>query len=603
MDAGYRTSLAALTLLAALAAPISPQQRADASAPGDLTTDSADLEAEAREAQTHFERVRRKHLPYNSRWRSGPCDRTIGRLCWRLQDLNRWQPRGEPFVVMTERDSLLARLAWVGDEEPGNDWVLGQRIWYLLEAGHTDRALALARACGSPSTWWCDALQGLVLHRAGWYAEAGVVFDSALSAMGPDRSARWEDIASLVDGGTNDLLRSAGDRSTAARDSLVRRIWHLADPLYLVPGNDRRTEEMARHTAILIRSDGATPHEMAWAEDMSDLVLRYGWEIGWEDVPPRPGELGATQKVVGYEDPDIRDFMPSRDMLEQPLEVRDKGWAPSMYRSARSGYAPAYANAILPMDSHIMLFTRGDRSLVAATYQLPTDTTFRTRKGIRSAHAVPIAFERSPTRAGLFLDMVDQDVVHGWTNSGASRGLLMVEAPAGDYRASVELLDPASGRASVYRNGLAVPRVAPDVMVLSDLVPVEGDSLPTSTVEALRRLRLDDNAVSGQPLVVGWEIWGLGHEPVTVHYRLSLEPTHGGVLGKLGGLLGQEKPAALLEWSEPGPDQPGAAFRSVTLALPRIEDGDYLLRLEATVPGRSPVVSQHTMHVVSSGGG
>ena len=47
----------------------------------------------------------------------------------------------------------------------GTEWIAGQRVRYLLEAGDEDGAVAAARACRA-ERWWCAALEGLALHEA-----------------------------------------------------------------------------------------------------------------------------------------------------------------------------------------------------------------------------------------------------------------------------------------------------------------------------------------------------------------------------------------------------------------------------------------------------
>lgn len=556
----------------------------------------------ARDAQEGFEDVRRRHLPVNSRWTSGPCDARIGRLCWRYHAVLQRRPRGEPPVVGEARDSLLAELARDASGAPGDPWILGQRVFYLLETGRLEEGRELAAECGGPPSWWCAALEGLACHVEGRYEEAERAFDRALEGMDPEDARRWEDVTDLVDGDGRDLLENAGERSPMARDSVVQRLWRLADPLYLIPGNERRTEHLARHTLIRIFSEAATPYGISWGEDMGEVLLRYGWERGWEQVPPRPGELGGVVRVVGYEHPDLRQFIPPGRVLTDSASMLQEPWTPFMWASAPSGYAPEYAPVFLPLRSRIIVLTRGARSLVAATFRLPEDTTYRAREGLRTLHFAPPALRGVPTQAGLVLVEPGGEVLHAAARNGVDRGVVMVDVPAGSYRASVEVVDPGAGRAGRLRNGLRVRDVPPDEPVLSDLLVVGGDSLPGTVEEALEGLRIDDEVVAGEPLVVGWELWGLGWREEVLRYRLSLEEADRGVLDRLRGLIGGERLPSL-EWEEPGPEEPGAWFRSRSLGLPVLDPGDYELRLEVTLPGREALVSRQRIRIVESAGG
>lgn len=589
-------------ILPVLRGPVTAQS---APAP-QAAVDSARVEAQARHAVDRYEATRRRHLPVDARWQESPCDQRVGRLCWRLNAATAWEPGGSPLVVLEARDSLLTLLARAESLEPGDAWIVGQRVRYLLAAGDVRAALAAAAGCGrgGPPGWQCDALSGLALHAAGFYPESETAFDSALAAMSPARRARWQDVSQLVDGTTDRLLKDAAARSPAARDSVLARMWHLADPLYLLPGNDRRTEDLARRTVAWIRSGAPSPYGFAWGSDVAELILRYGWELGWRRVAPA-AEAPAPFSVVGFQSPDVRTFLPSGALVRAPLEVASKAVAPTMSRFARTGYAPAYAPVFLPMKSRLLVFTRGDRSLVAATYELPADTTERTRVGLRAGYRPPLALQDEPVRAGLFLDPMNGSPVQAGTGSGAPQGVLLLNTPAGAYRASVEVLDARTGRAGVRRDAFRIRRVAPDVPALSPLMLVRGDSLPRSTVAALRRMRLRNDVDAGRLLVVAWELWGLGAQEgqgTSLHYRLSLQPAKRSFFGRIGAAFGLARPSAVVEWDEPAPNGLGPTFRATTLALPAVDPGDYPLHLQVSAAGRSPLVREEQVHVIAAPG-
>lgn len=562
--------------------------------PGQNVVDSAALVARAREAQARFEALRRDHLHLGSRRPSGPCDRRIGQLCWRYQPVLLWEPRGSAPVVWVARDSLLAELSRIGRRLPGDGWILGQRVRYLLEAGRVDEALVTVRQC-TGAVDWCRSLEGLVLHRLGHYAEARTAFEPALAAMAPEEAGRWLDPSMLLDGEARARLDEAVG---PARDSLVREVWRLADPLLLVAGNDRLTGHLARQTAVRIRTGTATPFDLPWNEDMAELLVRYGWERGWERYMPAQGERPPMPRVVQYEHPDIRPFLPTGKLLAAPHESRPGAWTRPMSGLEPAGYAPAYAPVLLPMDARTLVFTRGDRSLVATTFRLPADTTVRTRLELRRPDPLPRAFWGAPAQAGLFLDGAGGEMVLAATRDSATRGVLVLDAPAGHYRVSVEALDPGR-RAGVYRAGLGVPRVPPDRVVLSPLIPVPGGSAPETTVEALYRM-VPGDTLRADRLIVGWEVWGAGGAG-SFRYRLALEPVSRGLLKRIGGLLGLGEPPPRLEWEEPGPEEPGADFRAIALDLSGVDPGEWTLRLELRRPGLPPLVSERRLWVAEAG--
>lgn len=576
----------------------------------------------ARAAIEAFEEVRRRAIPTDHGWSSGRCDIAVGRMCWRYHEGRQPYIAHDIEEVTEARDSLLQRLASISAGAEGDTWLLGQRTFYLLEAGRGEEALELAEQCGGTPAWRCQTFQGLALHVLGRYAEAGHAFDGAIASMDQAGAADWTDFAPLLDGGLRDLLDAAvttpgadlarpPDRRAAsnpatnepAGDPVIQQLWRLADPLFLVPGNDRRTEHFARRVVAGIVGEGQTPYRVPWGKDMAELVERYGWERGWVRVLPRPGDLGAPVRLVGFQHPDLRRFLPPANVLANATALSDEPWAPSMWASAQSGYAPAYAPVFLPMASRIVVLPRGRTSLVAATYLLPADTTWRTREQMRGWHSPPAAFSDHPAEAGVFLLAPDGQLIRADSETGSDRGVLIVNVPTGDYLVSVEALAAAAGRAGRRRNGLRVPAVSPDSVVLSDPLVLEGDTLPDDVVEALERLRLDDRIAAGETIVLGWELWGPGWSEASLSYRLTVEPTDPGLFGRIRSLFGVEREITVVSWQESAPEEAGAAFRSATIAIPALPAGAYMLRLEVTAPDRQPLVSEVGIQVIEADAG
>lgn len=592
----------ALVVAAFLVSPAAYAQDRDpapADADGILAADdSTDLLDRAREAQRRFEHLRRRHLPTTVGWGSRECDDQVGRMCWTHETGSLWTPEPEDEEVEEAREELLADLGRIAETLPGDEWVLGQRVWYLVEAGRTRDALAAARTCGGPATWWCMALEGLALHLEGRYPEAERAFDRALAAMDPERAREWREVRPLLEGDVRGALDDAAERSPAARDTLVDLLWRLSDPLHLVPGNERRTEHLARRTVARIRSEAHNPHGIPWGDDLAELLIRYGWGVGWERVPREPGRLGDSGSVIGHEHPESRGFMPPGSVLRDATAASAEHWVPRLEYTP-SAYAPAYAPVVLPMDSRIAVLHRGDRALVAATWSLPADTTRRGGAGVRPEHRRPAAFQGEPVRAGLFLASPETDTIHAARAEDASRGVLVLDVPAGSYWASVEVLDPGIGRAGRLRRGLEIPELPPDAARVSDLLLLEPGPLPDGTGDALRRLAVHDTVAPGEAMVVAWELHGLGWREEVIGYRLGLEREGGGFFRRVGetlGLVDGERPR-VLEWEEPGPDRPGPTFRSVAMDIGEVEPGLYRLRLEVTTRGRSPMVTERTIVV------
>ena len=229
------TIASALPLAVSLALQTAPAVRMSA-VNAKPARDSIRVFRDAREAQIGFERTRRANLPINNRGTSGRCDVRVGRFCYWWDDGEFEIPAELPRTTAA-RVRLLDRLANAAATLPGDRWIAGQRVRYLVEAGKFDEALEAASACRAEASW-CAALAGFALHTSGRFAGADSAYGVALAAMTEADRCRWTDISLLLPDGA----RKRYDR-LACRDRapLEARFWALSRPLYLTAANDLRT--------------------------------------------------------------------------------------------------------------------------------------------------------------------------------------------------------------------------------------------------------------------------------------------------------------------------------------------------------------------------
>jgi hypothetical protein len=592
MRAILRSLLPALCLAAALG-PRSGAAQAGPSAasPEEEPVDAGDA---ARDAQARFERERVRWLPSNRSWGGGPCDEILGRMCLRDDPGGDWYPEPEDARIGTARETLLAALAEAGARAPGDPWIVGQRVFYLGEAGRWDEALALAAApeCAGAGGW-CGALRGLALHALGRFPEAEAAFRAALSELDPERAAEWSDPEWLLDGAGR---RWWSDLDPPARASETPRLWALADPLLLVPGNDLLTEHWARRTVAWIRENARNPYGMRWGSDLEQLLVRYGWEVGWERAEGRIYDAPGPGGVIGHHHPESRPLFPPSVALRDAAAAPEAEWIPDD-RLARTAYAPGYAPVLLPGAGQLAVFPRGDRMVVVGAYALPDDTTRHAGHAHAGRDSVAPPWRDRPDEAGLFLlDEADPTAVPPAARaSGRTSGGLVVEAPAGRWVASLEVLSPTVRRAGRTRTGIARDPQPPDVFTLSDLLLVDGPlpvgaSVEDAAAHALPRTWLR----VGERFGVVWELFGLGYREEVLSYRLTVAGEGDGVIRRalrLLGLAGRERDQRL-EWDEPAPERSGPALRGVEVELPPVPPGRYRLRLEIETRGRSPLVRE-----------
>ncbi len=272
--------------------------------------DSSAVLDRARDAQRRFERLRVRHLPLSLDSGSSPCDELIGRMCYWHGD-NHSEPDPEAVEITAAREELLDTLAHAARQLPGDGWIAGQRVHYLVEAGRAHDALAVARACTAPEPGWCEALRGLALHRLERFEDAERAYRIALKAMDPREAEEWLSLALLLERTDESRL---DELAADAREAASRRLWALADPYYLVRGNDRWTEHMSRHVGGRIQRRARNPHGLPWTSGLDELAIRYGHETSWSRYVPTSGS-SMRPRVTGRHPPHSERYMPPDGVL------------------------------------------------------------------------------------------------------------------------------------------------------------------------------------------------------------------------------------------------------------------------------------------------
>lgn len=557
-------------------------------APAWTARDSARLLRGARSAQAEFERLRFRHLPWTPDGESGGrCDERIGRFCLYDDGGDEWLPPPEPTAVREGRERLLARLAEAAAAAPGDEWIAGQRVRYATEAGRPAEAVAAAEECRAG--WWCHALRGYALHGAGDHGAADEAFDAALAGMPERERTEWSDLGVLL----TPAERGAYKRLRGAeRASTERHFWWLADPLWSVPGNDRRTEHLSRLVFDRLQDRARSTEGWRWADDLSEILLRYGPPSGWERIRPNhPAAAGATRPaVIAHHAPHSRSFTTSLALARQPHRLRAEDFALDDER-ARSIYASPYASDFRSVDHQVALFRRGDRTVVVAGYDLDADSV---RAGV-------------PARAALVLARGPDDVpttVRG-TGTGAV-GVLRGEAAPGPLWISVETRARTDtvqrlGRA---RMALDVPAAPARGIALSDILLLDGaGELPETLDAAVQRARGSARVRPGERIGFFWEIYRPLAEatarPDTLALSVVMERVGGPGLGRrlieAVGLAESGEPVRV-SWRQEADRLPVLA-RSLAIAVPDVRPGEYVLRIGVRSGAGREVVTERALTV------
>ncbi|HVO35371.1 MAG TPA: hypothetical protein VMT21_07390, partial [Gemmatimonadales bacterium] len=496
-----------------------------------------------------------------------PCDARIGRFCYWSDTTDTVLP-AEPAGIRQRRERLLAVLDSAAHTLPGDAWVAGQRVRYLLEAGLPDSAAAAAQACRA-TAWWCAALEGLAWHVAQDFEDADLSFEAALQAMPEEERCRWTDLSDLLEG---QMWRSYHKLSCAERQGVNARVWWLAQPLWWMPGNDRRTEHYARVTMVRLLEDASSPYG-PWGEDERELIMRYGWPLAWVRE-----DRGDTHEpvAIGLEAEPGWHFLPDNRALDTPPPGDEPGALDE--RGALERYAPAYARAFTLLEPDFAAFRRGDSTLVVATWDVAGDKAFRS-----STYAAALV---------LAHDERSRPVVIFQSDTG-STGVLAGEAPWNPALLSLELYAPGS-RAVVRARG-APP--AGDAALSGVLLFDPAESLPADLPAALARVHAGGIPV-GRRIGLYWEAYGFSPRE-DVPTAVTVTAAHRSWLRRLASALGlAPKPGGVrLEWHETMQPTQGRLSRALVLDLTALRAGRYRVEVTMSPPGRASVTSSRALLV------
>jgi hypothetical protein len=371
--------------------------------------------------------------------------------------------------------------------------------------------------------------------------------------MPADERARWTDLGTILDAESRRVWRGLGQ---GARDAFARRLWWAADPLWSVPGNERRTEHFARHVQDRMQEGAASAYDVPWGEDLRELLVRYGWPAWWERARGDLGRLGASARagVVAHDPPGARRFVPALEAIADPAVADAGDWLPED-PTPRATYAPSYAPRFLALEPQIARFRREDGAVVAVGWAPPES----------------LPEPRTFSLAVLASEGPDRPFVSDTTRARGTGGSLALQVPWPRAVLGVE----ARGAEFVgrWRAGIALPAPASPLPAVSDLLLLATPSaLPASLEEAIPLARGSTVAAPGERLGVYWEAYpppDAGPEPVTIAIAIRGRADDPGALG----------------WSEPFPAGARTVPRAVALRLPALPPGDYVLELEIEWPG------------------
>ncbi|MDR0787192.1 MAG: hypothetical protein LBG44_04945 [Gemmatimonadota bacterium] len=546
--------------------------------------DSINLLKAGRDDQAAFERIRRDHLGFTRGSSSTRCDERVGRFCLnRMGDSSNWIIPEEHTDVVKARADLITGLRMATELLPGDHWLVGERVAYLVEAREFTEAADAVTHCRAEE-WWCSALAGYVFHYAGQAARADSAYEVALSAMDSRKREEWTDLSLILD---NQSIRSYRRLTGMERSAFEERFWRLADPLLSRPGNELRAEHLSRHVRAEMQSSARSVERLSWGWDMREILIRFGWPIGWEQLRDFGMTPGPAPLVSHYSN-GPGNLLPPAEALRDPV-FTGGDWNTDDPRS-RTGYNIPLPDSIArwfdPLAHQIALFPDGERLRLVAAFELPPDS-------------VP---EGATVEASLvFLPTTDPGATALIkTASSDMPSTLLLEAPATPAIVGIEVLVPSGNRLARVRYGINPAPVPAGSVTLSDLLLIRDGTEPPTTLEAAVPLaRGSTEVVVGERISLFWESRGIdATETPTVLMSLRLLEPPAGWLRRIGQHTGlvRDSNAIRLRWEEPVPSE--ALFvRSMYLEVPPVKPGVYSIELTVEVPGHEAISTQREIQI------
>ncbi len=470
-----------------------------------------------------------------------------------------------PRAVRESRARVIDRLDELALASPGDDWIAGHRIGLRVAQGYLDQALAVARECRA-SPWWCDAMMGFVQHLRGEYQDADEAFERSLAAMSPETRCEW--LADLrVHLLSGPVTREFRDAECARQVDLADRYWWLADPFYLIPGNDRKSEHFTRLVAMEMHHQYLHFDGRPCSPGHHAAQVLQGWPEWWWETEGPITDLGPGP---GYR------FLPGASAWEQPLLAPAAEWSLSA-RGYDERYDPAYG-PVFELEPQVAFFARGGGVTAVAASDL-------------TGH--PLG-EPATLNAGLVLARDERTpplIARGEAEDGRLR--FRIDAPERRYLVSVEAIAAGGGAArGRFGHGLAEP--GPGIS-LSDLLLWEWRDEVQQDLDSVAPLMLGSSRVPlSATLGVYWETYGLVDGQV-VDVSMQALPRERGLFRRLGEALRLVSPPESLRfvWRE-GADvaDAGIVGRTLELDLSGLRPGEYTLELGVRAESGEAIVTE-----------
>ena len=513
--------------------------------------------------------------------------------------------------VQTSRDRLLASLAALDERKPGDAWITGQRVRFLVDQGSAKAAVDVARRCSAERVW-CAQLLGFALHAAGDYRSADSAFDAASAAMSPKDRCKWISAELLLD---KDGRSAYGHMNCDERIAANTRIWWMSRPLFSDSTEDRRSEDYARKVLIQLHSALPWDERYDWrkqfgGESVSEMMVRYGWPAFSAYAGDYEEESHAswmyfhdsTRTATSEYPQDRVHLIPQWNAISDPFRASADAWQLNMPQLSNNDepaaqwwpnehYAPG-RGAIAQLREQTVMLRRDDDLVLATASEL--------RFGGRAINTDTAAAVLIRTTSPDDIERLQRHAVRNATSL-----VLTARIPASPAVVGTEVLSPRGQLSVRTRFGVTPPTplsgLKPGETAISDPVLISPPESSTGPDVALGQM-LGSTVVRTHKIGVYWETYGYAagdsvdiaviisrHEPLSKLRRLGMKLR---VAHDVNG-------SVAVRWTEPQaghdswtiPSRVPIQARAVGLDLSRLEPGHYTVQVLAGRAGGLPVMA------------
>ena len=454
---------------------------------------------------------------------------------------------------------------------PGDRWIMGHRVFLLLERGDLEGAAEAADRCRS-DPWWCAALVGYTKSLLGRTRAADSAFAVALGTMPDSIRCRWEDLEPLFDGDdTADWYR---DLDCAGKRAINPTIWWLSDPLFMEPGNDREHAHKARMVVAHLSLDaqermdpgvfgwGGVKNSMPFGPSYQAALVRLG--------EPHFVAQGDGALVLQYLQP-VYHFVPLAAAAREPLRAASDDWTPLDPYPAE--HMMARAGRFTTLDHQVAFFRRGDSARLVAAADVAGNPVLQRAGLIGSA----LVLARSPNEPQRVLREPLPGTQTYVTDVAPESVLVSLEAIGAGVGA---------GRA---RFAAGPPAMPPQRITMSDILLLDSPAnLPADLASAARRAAPSTRLDSGATVGLFWEVYGVAPTDSMTITLSAIEHARSG-LGRLAQRLGMFAATDSLRVRWTAVSEGAIVGQSIALGLRSLGAGRYTLRIDLIVPGQRPV--------------